>query len=119
MKPLLSLVALTLVLSSCSSFKKPPADVVVQTQYIERTIDKKSPPKPVIMPDVQWYVVSENNLSEFLTRIETDNGSVAFMAITPKGYENLSIGIAELRRYLKQQKEIIFYYEQAIDQPAK
>jgi hypothetical protein len=36
------------------------------------------------------------------------------MAITPKGYENLSVGMAELRRYVLQQKQIIAYYEKAI-----
>jgi len=30
-----------------------------------------------------------------------------------KDYENLAINIAEMRRYLNQQKEIIVYYEKA------
>lgn len=66
------------------------------------------------MPDVSWYVVNSDNLDQFLERIKADGGAVAFMAITPKGYENLSIGIAELRRYILQQQEIIVYYEKAV-----
>jgi len=31
-----------------------------------------------------------------------------------KDYENLAINIAEIRRYLNQQKEIIVYYEKAV-----
>jgi len=31
-----------------------------------------------------------------------------------KDYENLAINIAEMRRYLNQQKEIIIYYEKAV-----
>lgn len=69
------------------------------------------------MPDVEWYVVNENNLNEFMERIKAEGGTVAFMAITPKGYENLSIGIGELRRYILQQKEIIVYYEKAVSEP--
>tara|TARA_B100000085_G_scaffold38690_1_gene31814 strand:- start:1460 stop:1585 length:126 start_codon:yes stop_codon:yes gene_type:complete len=34
--------------------------------------------------------------------------------ITPKGYENLALGIAELRRYVKDQQAIIAYYEEAL-----
>jgi len=34
--------------------------------------------------------------------------------ITPKGYENLAIGIADLRRYVKDQQAIIAYYEEAL-----
>jgi hypothetical protein len=106
-----------LLLSNCVAFQKPEEKVVVQTEYIERQIMLQQPPKPVTMPNVQWYVVSEKNLAEFLERIKADNGSVAFMAITPSGYENLSIGVADLRRYILQQKEIIVYYEQAVQAP--
>jgi hypothetical protein len=42
---------------------------------------------------------------------------VAFLAITPKGYENLALGIGDLRRYILQQKEIIVYYEKAVKAP--
>lgn len=77
----------------------------------------QQPPKPVNMPNVQWYVVSEKNLAEFMKRIKADNGTVAFMAITPSGYQNLSLGVADLRRYILQQKEIIAYYEQAVQTP--
>tara|TARA_R110000868_G_C10571052_1_gene737761 strand:+ start:470 stop:685 length:216 start_codon:yes stop_codon:yes gene_type:complete len=66
---------------------------------------------------VEWYVVSEKNLDTFLERVKADNGEVAFMAITPKGYQNLAIGIGELRRYVLQQKEIIAYYEKAVTAP--
>ena len=37
--------------------------------------------------------------------------------ITPKGYENLALGIAELRRYVKDQQAIIAYYEEALAPP--
>ena len=77
----------------------------------------QQPPKPVTMPNVQWYVVSEKNLDEFIERIKADNGTVAFMAMTPSGYENLSLGVADLRRYILQQKQIIAYYEQAVQTP--
>lgn len=66
---------------------------------------------------MEWYVVNETNLDEFIERIKADGGAVAFMAITPKGYENLSIGIGELRRYILQQREIIIYYETAVSEP--
>jgi hypothetical protein len=35
------------------------------------------------------------------------------VAFSVKDYENLSLNIAELRRYIGQQKEIIIYYENA------
>lgn len=105
-----------LTLSSCgvvSSFKPEP-QVVVETEYIERTIPTQPRPTPVEMPNVEWYVVNSDNLEEFLTRIEADAGDVVFIALTPKGYENLALGIADLRRFILEQREIIVYYEQQV-----
>lgn len=68
------------------------------------------------MPDVQWFVVNEDNLEEAIERIKEAGGVAVFMAITPKGYENLSLGIADLRRYILQQNKIIAYYETQIQE---
>ena len=107
--------AALLVLSNCGiTGLKPEPQVVVQTEYVERTIPTQSRPTPVEMPNVEWYVVNSDNLEEFLGRIEADAGDVVFIAMTPKGYENLALGIAELRRFILEQREIIVYYEQQI-----
>lgn len=89
----------------------PEPKVVVETEYVERAIPIQPRPSPVDMPGVEWYVVTEENIDEFLARVEEDAGDVVFMAITPKGYENLALGIGDLRRYMLEQKEIIAYYE--------
>jgi hypothetical protein len=53
-------------------------------------------------------------MEEFIQRIEQDAGQIVYMAVTPKGYENLAVGMQDLRRYILPQKEIIVYYEKAI-----
>lgn len=110
------LPAALLALSSCGSVASllPEPVVVTETQYIERNVPIQPRPDPVAMPDVDWYVVNETNLDEFLQRIDNDVGDVVFIAVTPKGYENLALGIAELRRYILQQQSIIAYYEDAV-----
>lgn len=71
-------------------------------------------PKPINLTDTRLYVVNEDNLEEFLKEFEDVNGNVAFVAFSVKDYENLALNIAELRRYIKQQGEIILYYEEAV-----
>lgn len=71
----------------------------------------------MVLNDVKWYVVSEKNLDEFINKFKNDNGQLAFMVISVQGYENLSFNIQELRRYILQQKSIIVYYEDAIQEP--
>lgn len=116
MKHLMWILPATLILSSCGT-TSIDKQIVTQTEYVKQNIQIQERPKPVDFPDTEWFVVSEENFDEAMKKIEEHGGSVTFMAITPKGYENLSIGVGELRRYILQQKEIIAYYEKAIEGP--
>jgi len=71
-------------------------------------------PKGVQLNDVKIYVVTRENYEEFLADFEAKNGRTAYIAISVKDYENLSLNFAELRRYIEQQKEVIVYYEESI-----
>lgn len=71
-----------------------------------------------MLTDVKWYVVTEKNLQQFLDDFAKDNGAIAFMAVSVKGYENISLNVQELHRYILQQKAVIVYYEDAVQNPA-
>jgi hypothetical protein len=85
----------------------------VVTEIQKTTIPTVARPKPINLTDTRLYVVNEENLEEFLEEFEAVNGNRAFIAFSVKDYENLSLNIAELRRYIQQQGEIILYYEGA------
>jgi hypothetical protein len=112
---LLLLIPALLLLSSCAQFKDK--QVITQTKIMQRNIPLQVAPKPIEFPDTEWFVVSEENFDSVMKKIEDHGGSLTFMAITPKGYENLAIGVGDLRRYILQQKQIIAYYEKAIQGP--
>ena len=107
----LSLVLLT----GCSSLWKTDPEIKIVTK-IEKTVVPIVPrPKPVQLNDVKIYVVSrDENYEEFIKEFEAKNGGDAYIAISVKDYENLSLNFAELRRYIEQQKQIIIYYEDAV-----
>jgi len=46
--------------------------------------------------------------------MQEEDGKLAIIAMTVRGYENLSLNVSELERYIRQQKEVIVYYEEAI-----
>jgi hypothetical protein len=99
---------------------RPGEDVVItQTEYTERKIPVQERPRPVEMPPVDWYVVSPSNADEFMAKITEDYGEPVYMAITPQGYENLAVGINDLRRYANQQNNVIQYYEDQIAGPSE
>jgi len=115
---LLLLAMSPLLLTACGA-RIPEPEVVVTTEYQEQSIPIQERPKAVQFPPVDWFVITEENLDEKIAEINTKTGNVVIFAITPKGYENLALGIAELRRYVKDQQAIIAYYEEALtpDEP--
>ena len=88
--------------------------MVVQTKIVKPVIEIKERPKGVKMLPVKFYVVTEKNYDEFKERFKKENGEFVFYAMSVPSYENLALDMAELRRYIEQQKEIIIYYEKAV-----
>ena len=64
---------------------------------------------------VKFYAVTPENMEEFLERFEEESGTTVFFAISVPDYENMSMNVAELRRYINQQKALIVYYGESIE----
>ena len=109
-----SLLLLTLLLSSCGYLRKPEKEIVVQTVEVQKVIPVQPRPKPVDMTDVKFYVVTEENYEEFKEKFMKTNNDFVFYVVSVHDYENLALNMAELFRYIKQQKEIVVYYEEAV-----
>ena len=109
-----SLLLLTLVLSSCSSWPKL-TQIEVQTVEVERNIPIQNRTQPITMnTTMKWWVVTEENFKEFKEKFQKENGDplVAYV-LSVRDYETLALNMAEIKRYIEQQKEIIIYYEEA------
>jgi len=78
-------------------------------------------PKPLQLSDTRIFVVTKDNYEEFVKEFTETYGELAFVALSMKDYENLALNVADIRRYLNQQSEIILYYEKAVtpEQPAQ
>ena len=111
---ILSLLLLTLLLSSCGYLRKPEKEIVVQTVEVQKVIPVQPRPKPVDMTDVKFYVVTEENYEEFKEKFMKTNNDFVFYVVSVHDYENLALNMSELFRYIKQQKEIVVYYEEAV-----
>ena len=113
-KKFLTFWSLLLLVSLSSCSWKPEKEVVVQTKIVKPVIEIKERPKGVKMLPVKFYVVTEKNYEEFKEKFKKENGDFVFYAMSVPSYENLALDMAELRRYIEQQKEIIIYYEKAV-----
>ena len=108
-----SLLLLCLTISSCSSWPKIK-QIEIQTVQVERVIPTQNRPRPLNMNNIKFYVVTSENFEDFKQRYEKDNGTFLFYALSVRDYETLAINMAEIKRYIEQQKHIIIYYEKAV-----
>ena len=108
-----SLLLLSLIVSSCTSWPKF-TQIEVQTVEVERNIPLQNRPRQLNLSNITWYVVTKENFEEFKKRYEKENGMFLFYVISVRDYETLSLNMAEIKRYIEQQKQIIIYYEKAI-----
>ena len=117
-----SLVIMAAFLAGCSSipgFKPKPMVVpepIIKTVTEYKTLEIYQPPLPeaIALEDVEFFVITEKNFEEQVAKLEKMQGGVfVLFGLTPQDYENMAYNLQELRRYVRQQKEIILYYRQA------
>ena len=109
----LSALLLSLLLSSCSTWDKLKR-VEVKTGEVDRVIPTQNRPRQLDLNNITWFVVTDQNFDEFRRRYTKQNGSFLFYAMSVRDYETLALNMAEIKRYIEQQKQIIVYYEKAV-----
>jgi len=64
---------------------------------------------------IYWHVITQENFDDFIKKFKKENGEAwVFYAISVRSYESLALNMAELKRYIEQQKQVIVYYEEAV-----
>lgn len=69
---------------------------------------------PQLLDEDGKGIESCGNLQQKIVEIETMlDGDFVVLAITPVGYERMAANLQEIKRYINQQKDIIYYYREA------
>ena len=69
-------------------------------------------PNKVNTKPVECTVLTPAIMSEYLTDLEKGEAPTnVYYGISPTGYENLSVNMAELKRYIRQVLSIVDYYQ--------
>ena len=117
MRILTSIVVLAL--GGCSLLQPQPLptpEPVIKTVTEYKTLEIYQPPLPkaISLQDVEFFVLTEKNFEEQIKKLEKlQSGTYVLFGLTPQDYENMAYNLQELRRYIRQQKEIIIYYREA------
>lgn len=107
----LILISLVFLCASCSMM--PTATKPVEVVRVEERPPIFHPPLPreLGLVDVDWEILTPEIMEQYLKDLEEGNApQQAYYALTTKEYENLSMNMAEFKRYLKNILAINKYY---------
>ena len=112
------LVGVLLLLGGCTTLfqtrEPPPPQIITVKEMVPVDIYQPPAPAPVEMLDVTWFVVTKENLDEQIQKIEKMlGGEFVVFALLPDGYEKMAENLQEVRRFVRQQSELILYYREA------
>lgn len=110
------LAASTTVLSGCSFFQQPPK-IIEKPVYINRPAPVLPEVQPVEQQPLTWIIITEENFEQVVKEFEAQNKRLVFFATTPEGYEAMILNMADMRRYIVQQKAIIAAYKTYAETP--
>ena len=88
----------------------------VEKIIMKKVIEKKLPlninaPVPLELTQVEWIIVTRENIDEVWAEIEADNEGVALFALRHGQYENLALNIVEIRKQLGEYVIILKKYK--------
>lgn len=106
MKALL-IIPVVLLLASCAFTR----EVEVTAGSEDPVVIHPNPPDQLSLKEVEWTVLNRERIEQLLS--ENPDAEIVLFALTAKGYENLSLNMQELLRYIQDQKNIILYYRRA------
>lgn len=107
MKKLATMFTTVLLLCACTTTKTNFVPTVITTPTF-----KPADPRAVTMLEFKWQVLETKRLQALLDQAKKDgNSDLVVFALSPKDYQNLSLDMAELARYIQQQKALLTYYK--------
>ena len=115
MKKLLLIPLVLLSLSACED------TLEIKTKPVVIDTPQAADPSPLKLVPIQWIVVTKDNLQEVLKKMaeKSPGGEYVFVALSTQDYKNLSLNIADLGRYIEQQKAVILYYRNITSPPSQ
>jgi predicted GTPase len=86
--------------------------VQIQKKEVERTrLDLPMPP-PLKAREMQWFVVTPENIDQVWAKLKEKNVDLVVFALTDDGYQELAMTMAEVRNYIASQRAIIVKYKE-------
>ena len=102
------IISTLFLLSGCAGVKV----IDMQSTPVEQTVIHPNLPAQLSMRKVDWTVFNRAKIEKLLA--DYPDQEIVLFALSAKGYENLSLNVAEIIRYVKEQKNVIIYYREIL-----
>jgi hypothetical protein len=111
---ILTIVLLASSLAGCASwsFGEREKPVTVVTKPLDRTPLAIPDPEPLKTQPLRWSIITPDNAADIWARMEQDGRAVVLFALTDDGYQQLAMTIADLRRLIVTQRDILRRYRE-------
>ena len=63
------------------------------------------------LESIEWILVTENNIEEVFKELEKKKYDPVVFGVSDAGYESLSLNLAKIKQFVKQQKAVIIAYQ--------
>jgi len=118
-----------LLINGCSSFslfgdRKPMQPQVKPVEVV--TVAERPPiyhpplPEAINSAPIEWRILNPDIMQAYLDAVEAgEEPRVAYYGLTSQGYENLSMTMGEITRYLEQLLHVVGYYRELDEEEEK
>jgi len=125
MKKIALILSLALIVSGCSMIQPKAKPVSVTTIAKQQPMYHPPLPMEVQMDPVDWEILTPDSMQLYLENLgKGEAPRRAFYSLSSKEYENLSMDIADITRYITEVLGIIRFYrdydkEEEEEEPSK
>ena len=103
----LYLIILTLFVSACGT-----QELEIKTKPTEIKWTQPADPAPVKLEKPTWRIITEQNAQQALAELaKENNGKFTVIVLSTTDYQKLMVDLADIKRYMEQQKAVIVYYK--------
>lgn len=107
------LILSILFLSGCSILRGDPVEKIVTKEvFIEKLPLNLDDPEPFVWKNLKFIVITPENYEEKIDELRNSGKSTAIVALDMQSYEVLSLNMAEIMKYMEQQKFILLQYRE-------
>ena len=105
---------MVLMLAACSTIPNQPTVIIAPAVPV--VIPKVS---PIIVQPVQWKVYNSTELKTLGEELSKTNTQVILFTLDTTNFQNLNLNLADIKRYIASQQQVIDFLTKAQAQPSK